>query len=142
MNILKLAIVAGVIGFAYNHWWKPSATAKAVTVTVASVTANGFLTMPPVAGGYGREVLIVAPVNCSADGARRADELASELSRRKIPIARSNNFSFNFIDAPPGAVDRILDIGRGEVPIVFVGGKVKANPSLDEVLTEFSATRL
>jgi hypothetical protein len=29
----------------------------------------------------------------------------------------------------------------GEVPIVFVNGKAKANPTLDEVLTEYAAER-
>lgn len=142
MNILKLAIVVGLAGLAYNQWYKPTERGPRGADQVASLTGNGFLIMPPAAEGYRREVVIVAPDNCPADGAQRAEALAGRLREHGIPIARSSAFNFNFTDAPPGAVDRILDVGRGDVPIVFVGGKVKANPTLEEVLAEFAATRL
>jgi hypothetical protein len=91
-------------------------------------------------GARSNEVLIVAAQNCPREGAVRADGLAREMAERHVRYRRASNVSFS---VPAGAdVDVFLRrnnaIMNSEVPIVFVNGKVKSNPGLDEVIAEYA----
>lgn len=132
MNLVKLLILAAVVGGGW-HYWNKQQTAAA---TVAATSANGFVALPSPSGAAPGRVLVVAAENCTAEAARRADDLASELSRHKVQVTRTHNISFQITDPEPGVMPRINAVMNGELPIVFVGHRAKNNPSVAEVLAE------
>lgn len=135
MNIIKLMLLAGIIGFGWQYWNKQQGPARAEAATTAS--AGGFVPLPTPAGASPKQVLVIAPENCTADGARRADELANDLTRQNIPVLRTHNVNFQFENPDPGLMQRLNTVMNGDVPIVFVRGRAKANPTLAEVVAEY-----
>jgi hypothetical protein len=137
MNFLKLLAIVAVAGVGYHVWHKQQTQAEAAPTTAISE----FVEVPAPAGLVGHEVLILAPKNCPSDAAQRADAMARELAERDIPVTRSDNVSWNISAPEPEAIARINTLMAGEIPTVFVNGKAKANPSLEEVLREYQAGR-
>ena len=86
-------------------------------------------------------VLILRPDNCPKEGAQRAEALANELKNRDIPFRLASNVSFSFPGgAPdPALVTQLNTVMQGEIPVVFVRGRGKANPTPDEVVAEYDA---
>ena len=85
-------------------------------------------------------VLILAPLNCPREGARRADALTQRLHELGIPAVRSNHYSIARVtpDNAPN-VNRAAEVLKSNViPVVFVNGRAKANPTSDEVVAEYS----
>lgn len=107
--------------------------------TAALADSNGFIpaTMPD--GAAQDTVLILAPLNCPHEGARRADALAARLKDLGIPAVRSNQYSLaNIARADRASVDRTIDILKtNQVPVVFVNGKAAPNPDSDAVVAEY-----
>ena len=138
MKIIKLLLFVAVVGVAYQYW----TTHQPTTGPEAVVSANGFVALPSLAGADPRQVVVFAPQNCPKESARRSDELAQSLVQRNIPSVRSDNATFTFLSDPdPGIKARLNAVMNGELPIVFVNGKGKANPTLDEVIAEYGAAR-
>jgi len=109
----------------YYQWEKPQSTGR-------------FVQMPPMDVGGGDGVVILGPANCSSAGAQRADSLAKALEKRGIPHTRSNQMGMLSGERPSKEqMDKVKAVMGGEVPIVFIRGRAKANPSLDEVLSEY-----
>jgi hypothetical protein len=83
--------------------------------------------------------VIFAPENCPSEAAQRADALARQLASKGIPVTRSHSANFIF-DTDPGraVLDRINTVMQGEIPIVFVNGRGRANPRVDDVLSEYT----
>jgi hypothetical protein len=83
--------------------------------------------------------VILAAQNCPREGAQRADRLAHEMAARGFHFKRASNASFS--PSPTDDIDAFVRrhnaVMNGEVPIVFVNGRVKANPGLDEVVAEY-----
>jgi hypothetical protein len=98
--------------------------------------------MPRIEGSSARRVLVVAARNCPRAEARRADRLAAALADLGIPVARGHQVRFT-LDGPVDGdtVNRVSGVMNGPLPIVFVNGRAKANPSLDEVVAEFGTDR-
>jgi len=144
MSLVRWVMLICVVAFGYNYWNKskvapgdPVATAEAATPSL-----NGFVPLPMPESINPREVYIFAPLNCSSDEARRADEMAEELSRRNIPHVRSSHVNFTFAGIPDAALlDRVNAVMGGTVPIVFINGKGKASPGLHEVVAEYAAMK-
>lgn len=133
MNFIKLLLVAGIIGAGWNYWNKQQTTAA----TEKATSNNGFVALPAPSGTSPERVLIIAAENCTADAARRADDLAHELSKQKIPVTRSHNVNFEFSKPDAARMQRLNTVMNGELPIVFVGDRVKNNPTLAEVIAEY-----
>jgi hypothetical protein len=139
---LMIALVLAVAG--WQHYSKKSgstAAADAPTESTGSSASRGFVPLPAFAGSSGRAIVIFAPENCPEDAGRRADALADSLSRSGVPVSRLSHVSFTTTDADPTTVQRINAVMTGTIPIVVVRGRAKANPSLDEVMAEYSAAR-
>lgn len=140
MGIARLLIIVGIIGFA-AHWWNNRGTNVSL---VQTPSPNGFVSAAMPDGARANTVLILAPLNCPSAAAKRADALAVKLGRRGIPNARSSAYNIN-IQSPTAeqraAVERTVAVLKGEVPAVFVNGMAKANPSLEEVVSEYERTR-
>jgi hypothetical protein len=132
MNVIKLVLMLIVAGLAVQYWQaNRSATGPSL---------NGFLALPTMADSNPRQVVVFAPENCPSEKARQADELARQLASRNIPSVRSHDVSFSSSDPDPSIGERLNLVMNGELPIVFVNGKGKANPTLDEVIAEYGST--
>ena len=109
----------------------------------SDVVETGFVPVPSPSGTKRNQVLIFAAVNCPKDAARRAADLAAELGRRGISHIRLEHADFEWVENPdPAVLARLETVMRGEIPIVFINGRGKANPGIDEVVAEYRAQRL
>jgi hypothetical protein len=137
MNIAKLLLILAVAGG--YHYWKTHNEGATPAGADASITSeNGFVALPPMEGGNTDAVMVVAAENCPHDDAQRADGLAQALSEQGIPVVRTHNVSFNQIGSSEEA-GRITSIMNGRLPVVFVRGRAKSNPALEEVIAEYKA---
>ena len=133
MGWVRLFVVIGIAGFA-AHWWKGNHAAHGPANEARG--PGGFVQVAMPDGAAKNAVVILAPLNCPEEGARRADDLADKLSRRGITVVRSASYSTNITnptDAQKADLDRAVQVLNGEVPAVFVNGMGKSNPSAEEV---------
>lgn len=140
MNLLKFLIVIGLAGYGY-HWWSGK---SAVEREARATSPTGFVSVAMPDGARTNTVIILAPLNCPSDAAQRADSLASQLTQAGIPNTRSNSYSASIADPTTeqtAAIQRAVKVIKGEVPAVFVNGMAKANPSFDEVVSEYRRTK-
>lgn len=140
MNTIKFLFVLGLLGYGY-HWWHGKGAAE---VEARSPSPVGFISVVMPDGARPNTVIILAPENCPSDAAQRADALSSQLTQARIPNARSHSYSANLVDSSDkerAALQRAVDVMNGEVPAVFVNGMAKANPSFDDVVSEYRRTR-
>jgi len=142
MNFTKLLLVLAASGFAYQYWTKHHQASEATASASSTESRNGFVDLPPVTGANPAGVLVIAAEDCPEAAAQRADRLAEQLSQSGIPVTRAHEVSFNIPNGDASIAQRINTVMNGELPIVFVGGKAKSNPSLDEVSAEFKAAQL
>lgn len=137
MNIIRALIVIGIVGGGYTYWKQHHETTAAIQSGPA-VSENGFAALPPADGQNARTVFVVAAQNCPHEEARRADRLAEDLARKGIPVERTQDVRFSITSPPDSSVmERMSRIMNGPLPIVFVNGRAKSNPSLEEVVAEF-----
>jgi hypothetical protein len=136
MKVIKLVLFLAVVGVAYQ-WY----THQPKTGPETLVSANGFIALPTLVNADPKQVVVFAPENCPKEDAQRSDALAQQLTQRNIPSVRSHDVSFTSSDPDPGIGARLNAVMNGEFPIVFVKGRGKANPTLDEVIAEYGATR-
>ncbi len=105
----------------------------------AEVTTNGFVLLPPAQGQNATTVYVVAAEECPHEDSQRADLLAKDLAQKGIPVERIHNVSF-IVNNPQdnSAMQRVAPIMEGTLPVVFINGHAKSNPSLNEVVAEFN----
>jgi hypothetical protein len=133
MKVLKLVLMLAIAGLAF-HYWQANKPAT-------GPSPNGFVALPALAGSSPGQVIVFAPENCPSEKAQQADELARQLASRNIPALRSHDVSFTSSDPDPAIGIRLDSVMKGELPIVFVNGKGKANPTLEQVIAEYGAAR-
>ena len=139
MNWIRALIVVGLAGGVYTYW-KDHHQATAQVDAGPAVSANGFALLPPVESQHSSTVYVVAAQNCPHAEAQRADRLAEDLSRKGVRVERIQDISFSLSGPPDSTVmERMNRIMNGPLPVVFVNGRAKSNPSLDEVVAEFRA---
>jgi hypothetical protein len=131
MRFLQLMVVLCVAYGGY-HYWQQHQTAKQLKMMTNS---NGFVEVPLPDGQDPNTVYVVAAENCPHEEAQRADRLFESLSRENVSVQRTHNVGFSSIKDMSEA-ERVSAIMNGELPIVFVHGRAKANPSLDDVTAE------
>lgn len=134
-SLYALIAAAAVAGIAHYE----SRGHQISRATAALADGNGFIPTQMPDGAVRDAVLILAPLNCPHEGARRADALAQRLEHLGIPAVRSNRYSLaNVASADRAGVGRALDLLKtNQVPVVFINGKAAANPSSDAVVAEF-----
>jgi hypothetical protein len=135
VNLLKIAFILVVAAGGYNHWRQYRATADALS---GYSDERGFLALPPVNGRNPASILVIAAENCPHDDAQRADRLAEELLRRGLPVVRAHSVRFSLPSDDRAVVARIETVLNGPLPLVFVHGRAKANPTLGQVLAEYA----
>jgi len=137
MNIIRLLIVVGIAGGGYSYLKQQRCNMIEVG-SGAVLSANGFASLPPVDGQCARKVYVLAAKNCPGEDAKRADLLAAGLARKGIPVERTDRARFSLSSPLESDVQtRISTIMEGPLPTVFVDGRAKSNPSIDEVVSEF-----
>lgn len=139
MNAKLAAVVAVVAPLGYVIWHKHAANLEAEAL--AQLTdENGFVELAQPVGIKPDKVFIFAPANCPREAGLRSDALTQSLADRDIAYSRSAHLSYEPMDQV--MLDRVNSIIAGDnAPIVFVNGRVKANPTLDEVLAEYTAAQ-
>ncbi|MDR0181430.1 hypothetical protein [Lysobacter arvi] len=99
-------------------------------------SAQGFRPIPMPDGVPSRGVIVFAPQHCTSDAARRTEELVRHLSRHGVAYVRTDQASYSRLGSPEEAT-RVTAVMNGPVPIVYVNGRAKANPTPQEVVAEF-----
>lgn len=138
MSLFKFVLAAAVAAGGYHYWSKQKAE-RAVAAQQGESSAGGFVPLPGDSGPLAQGVHVIAAENCPEEAGQRADRLAEALAQAGLPVRRGHNVSFSSSD--PAAAQRVVAVLNGELPIVFVHGRVKSNPSLDEVLAEYQSGR-
>lgn len=132
MNLIKALLLLAIAGGGYQYWQGRAAKAD----LAAATSASGFVQVPMPEGVSTHGVVVFAPDNCPSEAAQRAYALVSELGGQGVPVVRSSSASFdNLPDAATAA--RVRAVMQGDIPVVFVNGKAKANPSVHDVLAEY-----
>jgi len=140
-KFLGAAVVLGLAGYMVWHSHRMHAERKGLE---GITDARGFMEFSPPSGAKTNEVVILAAQNCPHDGAVRADRMAEEMADRHVHFIRTSHASFQ--PSPDDDIGQFMkrhnDVMNSDVPIVFVNGRVKSNPDVDDVLAEYEeATR-
>lgn len=138
MGLLKLLLVVVLVMVGYR-WWHKHHELFAENAVEQSASATGFVPMPPPLGASLNRVLIFAPRDCPSAAAQRARDLSQALADRGVPHAMLDEANFDL--QSPEQVTAVQKVMGGTVPIVFFHGRGKANPSLEDVLAEYTAAR-
>ena len=132
MNLIKALLLLAIAGGGYQYWQKHAAEAD----LAAATSASGFVQVPMPEGMAAHGVVVFAPDNCPSDAAQRAYALVSELGGMGVPVVRASAASFdNLPDAETAA--RVRAVMDGPIPVVFVNGRAKADPSVQDVIAEY-----
>lgn len=131
MKIIKLILIISLGFMAFNYWQEN------IHQDEEYVSENGFVSLPKPNNLDIDSVIILAAENCTKEAARRADDLASDLANRNIPFTRASRISFE--SYAPALKSRLDSVMRGTLPVVLIDGRGKANPTLNEVLSEYDA---
>jgi uncharacterized protein HemX len=139
---IKLALIA-VMLVAGVHLWHQHQRAVINRELAAVADSNGFVPIATASGSARNVAVVLAALNCPSAQAQRADSLAAELTRLGLANQRANNYyaSINSRDQIP-LLNRTNTVLGGEIPIVIINGRAKANPTIEEVRAEYSAGTL
>jgi hypothetical protein len=143
MSFVKFVMISGLTVGAVQLW-KHHEHARYESAMLASADTSGFVEVLMPNGAQPDTVLILAARNCPSAAARRADDLARQLTAMGVPNVRSDQVSFTFDRRNQDQIDRLnrgAVVGKGEIPAVFINGMGKANPTTDEVVAEYRHLR-
>ena len=142
MSVAKFLILLGFIGAFFYFWQQHKAQSEIkAAIKTSDINRNGFISIPTPSNLNANTVIVLAAENCPKEDAKRADKLATELGSHDIPFTRAHSANFQLMNPDPLVVKRIDILMNGALPIVFVSGRAKNNPTLDEVLWEYRSTR-
>jgi hypothetical protein len=132
-----LLIAALSMGVVYQLWASHERT-QAERGLLPFQDTNGFVPVQTPPGTLPDNVIILAALNCPSSAAQRADSMAKRLTELGIPNTRANHYSASIADRDQlPLLQRTSVVMNGEIPIVIVNGMAKANPTVDEVASEF-----
>lgn len=140
MTILRALILLGLLGLGVHLWntYREAREFQAIT------SSNGFLPVPMPEDARPNTVLLFAPINCPREGAQRAEALSRHLTELGISNVRTSRYSaatFTGSEDQIRAFKRLNKVMTGEIPIALINGMGKANPSLDELVSEYKRTQ-
>lgn len=135
MSLVKLVVIAALLGGGYTYYKQQQEAKDAEAIAEAAQSPGDFVALPVADGHEPDTVVVLAPDRCTREEARRAEELVRDLSSRGVRVRKSSTISFSNVQ--PNQVQRLNSVMNGPVPIVFVRGSAKANPTLDEVIAQY-----
>ena len=139
VGTLKWMVIAVLLGGGVHIWHHHQRTL--VERDLASVADdNGFVPIATAPGSARNVAIVLAALNCPSAQAQRADALAAQLTRLGVANQRASSYyaSITSRDQMP-LVNRTNEVLGGEIPIVILNGRAKANPTVEEVQAEYSA---
>jgi hypothetical protein len=136
---IKWVLIVVMIGCGVQVWHHHQ-RAVAERELAAVADSNGFVPIVTAPGSAHNVAIVLAALNCPSAQAQRADALAAQLTRLGVANQRANNYfaSINSRDQMP-LLNRTNTVLGGEIPIVIINGRAKANPTAEEVQAEYSA---
>ncbi len=137
MRLIQIVLIAAIGYGAYNYLSGKKSHASSAANSSASSSSTGFVDMPTPQGYNAKSVVVFAPPNCPEAAGLRADEMMRKLTEAGIPAVRSSSANFSGSNITPDTVAHINSVMAGELPAVFVHGTGKANPSVEEALTQY-----
>jgi len=137
MRFIHVVVLAAISYAAYSYWDKSKERTE-FEVSGPEYSDNGFAILPGVLDQDEGTVYVIAPPNCPKESARRARQLAKDLDDQGIPVVETNKVNFSWKERPTSeTLDSVNSVMKGEIPIVIVNGRGKANPLLEEVVAEY-----
>ena len=85
--------------------------------------------------------MVIAAQHCTQDAARRADSIAQDLAKMGLPVIRHHAVQCSFSSLADTVAQQFTSAMEGPMPIVFVRGRAMSDPTLDEIVAEFNASR-
>jgi hypothetical protein len=141
VTIGKWLLIALVIGCGVRLW-QVHARSVIDRELFMSADSNGFVSVAMPDGAPADTVLIFAAQNCPSAQAQRADAMAMQLSQMGVPNRRTNNYSVAHVTREQmPLLTHTNEVMSGEIPIVLINGMAKANPTVDEVASEYNRGR-
>jgi hypothetical protein len=143
VTFVKLLVVLIVAALGYQYWNKHHAAGASTEAggsragTSAVASRGDFVELPPVSGASAKAVLIIAAQDCPEEAAQRADRLAEQLGRQGVPVSRLQDVHFDIANGDAAIARKLTSVMNSPLPIVFVHGRAKSNPTLDEVVAEY-----
>lgn len=98
---------------------------------------QGFIPLPMPVGAPSNRVVILLP----SDGSKAAEQRTRDLEKSLV-LARVMFFRMAKADVKSTDDDeasKVKEVVEGDLPIVFINGRVKNNPTSEEVVAEFKA---
>ena len=141
MGIRALLLIAAAGGGGFQLWQmhERSLTERHLH---AAADVNGFVPILASDDAPRDTVVILAAINCPKAPAQRAAALEKELARRDIPVLRANTYQVtHFTREQMRLVNQTQAVLAGEIPIVVINGRARANPGVDDVAVEFRSGR-
>jgi hypothetical protein len=136
---MLLAVGVAALGV---HLWHAHQQAVFDAQLSALEDVDGFLPIPMGEGAPRNAVIILAPVNCPSDGAKRADALARYLNARGVPNVRMTRYTIGRVTRDMQSdIQRANAVLSGTWPVVVIDGRGKANPTADQVIDEYQNDR-
>ena len=132
--ILVFCIVCGVFQYWHKHH-QGLKDRKAVATAKAHKSQNGFIQLPR-PDAPDDQVVIFAAVTCSRPVAQHANALARQLESVGVPCHRTQSarFSASDMSGPPAP---LVEVMEGALPVVFINGWAKNNPTFSEIISEY-----
>jgi hypothetical protein len=140
MNLGKLLALLAVVGLAMAGvvaWdvMKPKSSAQGAGGDRV-FSSSTFAEIPLPDGVPARGVVVFTPENCPSEAAQRARRLMGRLSDHNVPYSQTSHAEFSNLASQEQA-DRVTEVMNGPIPIVYVNGRAKANPTPEEVIAEY-----
>lgn len=148
MNAIKIGAVLFLV-VALTAFWKSCGSGVAIGKAMdrlggavgsetgpGGVNSNGFVAIPMPDGMSSSGIVIFAPENCPSDAAQRARSLAGYLSDHRIGYVNADSANYSNLSSQEEAT-KVTSVMNGPIPVVYVNGKAKANPTPEEVVSEF-----
>lgn len=140
---MKVVNVLAVVGLAVGGllaWdaFKPKEGMQGVVDRIGQRAApsSTFAEIPLPDGVQGRGVVVFTPQNCPSEAAERARRLMRRLSADGVPYRQTDSAEFSSLTTQEEA-NRVMAVMNGPIPIVYVNGRAKANPTPEEVVAEY-----
>ncbi len=142
MKIFKVIFIVAIAYGGYNlfaHRGLNDKSGSSVLTARDPKLPTGFMPCPYPAGLEKRQVMIVAPMDSKSEASLKADRLELAVKREGLSVVRTQSYSFGAIlNAEQAAQARAA--ANLPLPIIFIAGKVKSNPTVQEIMQEYRAS--
>jgi hypothetical protein len=138
-KVIIFLCVGGALFAWRHHVLQQRKGTAAASATAPAGRPGGFVDVPCPTGVDPKRVFMLLPAQCTKASYLRGVAMLDRLGEMGIPYVRADKVEFTPTNA--GEVERLNQVMGGEIPVVFINNRGKANPSLDEIVAEYRAIR-